>query len=114
VAPRNSVEQAIAGLWAEVLRVPSVGATDNFFERGGHSLLVTQLMWRLSEMFRAELPLRTVFDAPVLGDFADAVRRAVDQAAGKVGRAEAIARVHLRVAGLSPEEVQRLLRERGA
>jgi amino acid adenylation domain-containing protein len=115
-APRTPVEEVLAELWSAVLRAPpqSVGATDNFFDRGGHSLLATQLLWRASEAFRCDLPIRMLFDAPVLGDFAAAVREAVDRAAGKPGRAEAIARVHQRVGALSPAEVRRGLAERQA
>jgi amino acid adenylation domain-containing protein len=112
VAPRNPVEEVLAGLWAGVLRQPQIGVTDNFFDRGGHSLLATQLLWRVSEAFRCELPLRLLFDAPTLGDFAEAVRAAVDRPDGRAGRAEAIARVHQRVAALSPEEVRRRLEGR--
>jgi amino acid adenylation domain-containing protein len=109
VAPRTDVEQVLADLWAGVLRVPRVGAQDNFFDRGGHSLLATQLLWRASEAFRSELPLRLLFDAPTLGDFAEAVRARVDGPEGRPGRAEAIARVHRRVAALAPDEVRRRL-----
>ena len=109
VAPRTPVEEVLAGLWAAVLKTSPIGAADNFFDRGGHSLLATQLLWRASEAFRCELPLRLLFDAPTLGDFAAAVRGAVDRAGGRPDRAEAIARVHLRVSALSPEEVRRRL-----
>ncbi len=105
VAPRNAVEAVVAELWAGVLRRPAPGAADDFFALGGHSLLATQLLWRVSEVFHQEIALRTLFDAPILGDFADRVRTAVDDAAGQPGRAEAIARIHRRVAALTPEEV---------
>ena len=112
VAPRTPVEEVLAELWAGVLRRPQVGAADNFFDRGGHSLLATQLLWRVSEAFRCELPLRLLFDAPTLGEFAEAVRAAVDRPDGRPGRAEAIARVHRRVTQMSPEEVRRRLEGR--
>ncbi|HVW22316.1 MAG TPA: amino acid adenylation domain-containing protein [Opitutaceae bacterium] len=110
LAPRGPLEAVLAGIWAEVLRVPQVGAADNFFDRGGHSLLATQLAWRISEAFRCAVPLRLLFDAPVLGDFARALGELVDRAGGKPGRAEAIARVHQRVAALSDAEVAERLR----
>ena len=109
VAPRTPVEEVLAELWAAVLKTSPIGAADNFFDRGGHSLLATQLLWRASEAFRCELPLRMLFDAPTLGDFAAAVRGAVDRRDGRPGRAEAIARVHRQVSALSPEEVRRRL-----
>ena len=45
------VEEAVAGLWADTLRVPRIGATENFFKLGGHSLLATQLLSRLKGLF---------------------------------------------------------------
>jgi amino acid adenylation domain-containing protein len=73
VAPRTPAEEMLAGIWAEVLRVERVGVSDNFFDLGGHSLLATQLISRVREAFRIEIPLRQLFDAPALGDFAGAV-----------------------------------------
>src|SRR5262249_54835863 len=49
VAPRTPVEQSVAGIWAELLRLDRVGAADNFFELGGHSLLATQVVSRLRD-----------------------------------------------------------------
>ncbi len=109
VPPRTPLEETVADLWRTVLKAERVGATDNFFDLGGHSLLATQVMWRVFEVFHAELPLRLLFEAPTVASFAAALAGAVDQAAGKPGRAEAIARVHQRVSRMSPEEVARTL-----
>jgi len=62
VAPRNPVEERLAGMWAEVLGLERVGIHDNFFELGGHSLLATQVISRLRAAFRVELPVRRLFD----------------------------------------------------
>lgn len=70
VAPRTQAEEALARIWGEVLGVELVGVHDNFFELGGHSLLVTQVISRVREDFAVELPLRTLFEAPTIDDFA--------------------------------------------
>jgi amino acid adenylation domain-containing protein len=66
VAPRNSIEEEIAGIWGAVLGLQRVGVTDNFFELGGHSLLATQVIARVRDAFSTELPLRALFEAPTV------------------------------------------------
>ena len=73
VAPVNETEQAIAGIWATLIRVERVGRADNFFQLGGHSLLATQMMSRVWERFAVELPLVTIFTRPTLEAFAEVV-----------------------------------------
>src|SRR6185437_2155416 len=58
VAPRTQLEEELASLWAEILKVERVGINDNFFDLGGHSLLATRLIFKLREHFNVELPLR--------------------------------------------------------
>jgi amino acid adenylation domain-containing protein len=76
VAPRNAVEEALAGVWIEVLGVERVGAYDDFFHLGGHSLLATQLAARARALFGVELPLSELFEAPTLAGMAERIEAA--------------------------------------
>jgi acyl carrier protein len=66
VAPRTPVEENLANIWAEVLKVKKVGIHDNFFHLGGHSLLASQVISRIRDAFKIDLPLRTLFEVPTI------------------------------------------------
>ena len=73
VLPRTPAEATMAELWREVLGLDAsaaVGVEDNFFELGGHSLLATQLMSRVRDAFRIEVPLRVIFETPTVAGLA--------------------------------------------
>ena len=76
VSPRTPTEEAMAAIWATVLRVERVGATDNFFHLGGHSLLATQVVSRIRRQLQVEIPLRTLFESPTIAGIAEAVEAA--------------------------------------
>jgi amino acid adenylation domain-containing protein len=67
------IEQLLIGIWMNVLKRQAICRTDNFFELGGHSLLATQLISRIRSSFTLDLPLRAIFDHPVLKDLAAAI-----------------------------------------
>ncbi|MCT7952164.1 amino acid adenylation domain-containing protein [Ancylothrix sp. C2] len=73
VAPRTSVEAILAGIWSQLLALKKVGIHDNFFDLGGHSLLITQLLAKIRESFQVELPLRVLFEAPTVAGLAEKI-----------------------------------------
>ena len=69
-APRTELEQRIAALWQDVLKLERIGRTDNFFELGGHSLLVVSTVSRIQLELGMKATVQLMFQFPVLGDFA--------------------------------------------
>ncbi len=65
-APRTEIEQTIASIWLEYLHLEEVGIHDNFFDLGGHSLLLTQLLSRLNETYRKDLTIMDMFRYPTV------------------------------------------------
>ncbi|RPH53697.1 non-ribosomal peptide synthetase, partial [bacterium] len=74
VAPRDTLELRLAGIWEELLGVERVGVRDSFFELGGHSLLAVRLMGRVARLAGRELPPTTLFQAPTVEQMARLLR----------------------------------------
>jgi acyl carrier protein len=104
VMPRDELEQAVAGVFAEVLRVERVGADSNFFELGGDSLLATRIVSQLRDAFRADITIPQLFRAASVGAMAEALRSALP-----AGRADKIASAIRRLQRMSVAEKQELL-----
>lgn len=69
-APQSEVERALAGILAQVLGVQNIGRCDNFFDRGGHSLLAAQAAARVRRVLQVNLDLRTFLEAPTVAALA--------------------------------------------
>jgi natural product biosynthesis luciferase-like monooxygenase protein/amino acid adenylation domain-containing protein len=77
VPPRTPVEEAVVGIWTEVLGIGQLGIDDNFFAIGGHSLLATQTVSRIREIFRVELPMRVLFERPTVRSLVEYLEDAI-------------------------------------
>ncbi len=66
LAPQTPIEEVLAAIWAEVLGVERVGALDNFFDLGGHSLMAMRLIAAIRDSLGIELPLKAFFEAPTV------------------------------------------------
>ncbi len=75
IAPRTPTEEAIAQIWAEVLKCHRIGIRDNFFELGGDSLLAVRLIAQIHQQFERELPLSTLFLTPTIEGLASTLEQ---------------------------------------
>lgn len=101
-APAGPVEDVLLAVWSDVLGTEVSSTSDDFFELGGHSLLATIIVTQLRDLLRLEVSLSAFIDAPTIAASADVIRR--------TGReqgvdAEEAARLVLRVAAMTPDEV---------
>ena len=88
VAPRNRVEELVAGIVGEVLSVEQAGAFDNFFQLGGHSLLAMRLLTQVREVFGVEIPLRNLFEHPTVAGLAGNIESVMMEAGLPIPTAE--------------------------
>jgi acyl carrier protein len=107
VAPVGDYEQEIADIWQALLGIERVGRSDNFFEIGGHSLLLMRLVGQLRDAFAVELSPATVFEHPRLSELASMVRTLQLTQYLK----EDVAQMEVELDGLSDDELLELLRQ---
>jgi phthiocerol/phenolphthiocerol synthesis type-I polyketide synthase E len=85
-APRNDVEQSLAGIWQGLLGVSALTIHDNFFDLGGSSLLATRLCTQIAKAFGKRLPIAAIFEAPTIEQLA----RLLDQEGCQVTRSSLV------------------------
>ncbi|HYM78066.1 MAG TPA: amino acid adenylation domain-containing protein [Candidatus Dormibacteraeota bacterium] len=95
-APASGVETAVAQMWMELLNLPDVRSSDNFFALGGDSISSVRFLNRVRERFHIELSLREFFGAAELENVAEAIQRIVVE----------------RVSGMDEQAVEELLATR--
>jgi amino acid adenylation domain-containing protein len=73
VAPRTPLERRLAAIWREILDLPEVGVTDDFFDLGATSLAAAQLFARIESELGQKLPIAPVFQAPTIESLAQLI-----------------------------------------
>jgi acyl carrier protein len=101
------LEKVLAGVWGELLNYEPIGINDNFFNLGGHSILVTQLVGRLRSLLPVDLPLRIIFDRPTIAELSDYILEQAEDTA----EIETTAELLMQVADLSDAEAEAALAE---
>jgi acyl-coenzyme A synthetase/AMP-(fatty) acid ligase/acyl carrier protein len=119
VGPRTPTEAKLAAFWCEVLELPEVGVTDDFFDLGGDSLLAMQLLARIRKQLEVDIPVRSLFDTPTIDRLALEIETA--KANGRTRRRDEIRPQPTRepnldllaaeLGKLSPEQIGFLLRQ---
>ena len=66
IAPRNAIEETLAGFWRSLLGVAQVGVEDSFFDLGGHSLIAVRLFAQINKAFGLQFPISVLFEAPTI------------------------------------------------
>ncbi|MCP4659390.1 MAG: amino acid adenylation domain-containing protein, partial [bacterium] len=77
LAPRNEVEEFLCEVFAQILDIERVGAYDSFFDLGGHSLLLPQILFQVRDAFEVEVPVRTLYDEPTVAGLAEVIEELI-------------------------------------
>jgi acyl carrier protein len=80
LAPRNQTEQRVAAIWSELLETEAVGMRENFFDLGGHSLLLIRVHARLRDEFAADIRVTDLFRFPTVEALAAHLNRREESA----------------------------------
>jgi acyl carrier protein len=105
ISPRTPEEEKVVAIWTEVLKLDRISVNDNFFELGGHSLLATQIISRIRNVFRVQMPLHSFLETPTIAGLAEKI----SQCPPAESEEEEMARLLQELDGLSDEEAERLL-----
>ena len=108
VPPSTALEEVLAIMWSEILQLERVGIHDNFFELGGHSLLAIQVISRIQDLFRVELPLHSLFEAATVAKLSQIL---IDRET-KPGQMEKIAEIFKKITVMSADDIKTTLQQK--
>jgi surfactin family lipopeptide synthetase A len=104
-APATALENIVAGIFGEVLKIERVGVCDNFFELGGHSLLATRVVSKIRQIFAIELQVRKLFEEPTVSGLASVILK------NERARIERTAELLCEISTMSDDAVTAMLEE---
>ena len=107
VAARTPVEKDLATIWAEVLSLDQVGINDKFFDLGGHSLRAVQVISRVINAFKLELPIKFLLESPTIADMTVVITQNMANKAGE----EELSRMLAELESITDKEAQRRLED---
>lgn len=93
IAPSNQLEQQIANFWQRVLGIEKIGVNDNFFEIGGDSVMIIQIIRQMHEAFQVALSMHLIFETPTIAGLAEVVAQKQMELIDSEHMAELIKRV---------------------
>lgn len=81
-APEGEIEEELAQIWSEVLKIEKISRHDNFFELGGNSLMASRIINEVYEVFGMELPVRAIFELQTVKAIAQKIEDTYDEVLG--------------------------------
>lgn len=74
IGPRNSIETDLVDIWGQALGTELISINDNFFDLGGHSLLVAQIISQIRARYGVDLPVQVFYNAPTVMELAERIQ----------------------------------------
>jgi acyl carrier protein len=72
--PRNPIETELVNIWSQALGIDLISINDNFFDLGGHSLLVTQIISQIRARYGVDIPVRVFYNASTVIELAERIQ----------------------------------------
>jgi thioesterase domain-containing protein/non-ribosomal peptide synthetase component F len=82
--PHNDLERTLVAIWREVFRNPDIGIQDNFFDLGGHSLLLARIRARLQKVTKHHITVADIFAAPTVESLARRLESTPEQVNSRI------------------------------
>jgi thioesterase domain-containing protein len=102
-SPRDPIEVNLVEIWERLLGARPVGIRTNFFDLGGHSLLVVRLFAQIDRVFHCSLPIAAIFESPTITQLATLIRgRSIDPASDAIQVSENLAKARCSVVPIKP------------